>query len=88
MVELHLLLTIITTYIPSIFHPSIQFPLTCHGTVIMWHFGQDSLTGYIGEKFEIQWKDGLQVFHIYSKQSIVIKNLKENNNLKRNSRIS
>ena len=36
-------------------------------TVIMWHFGQDSLIGYSGEKFEIQWRDGLQVFHIYSK---------------------
>ncbi len=34
----------------------------------MWHFGQDSLIGYSGEKFEIQWKDGLQLFHMYSKQ--------------------
>ena len=37
-------------------------------TVTMWHFGQDSLIGYSGEKFEIQWKDGLQLFHMYSKQ--------------------
>ncbi len=37
-------------------------------TVTMWHFGQDSLTGYSGEMFEIQWKDGLKVFHMYSKQ--------------------
>jgi hypothetical protein len=37
-------------------------------TVTMWHFGQDSLTGCSGEKFEIQLKDGLQLFHMYSKQ--------------------
>jgi hypothetical protein len=37
-------------------------------TVTMWHFGQDSLTGYSGEKFEIQWKDGLQLFHMYTKK--------------------
>ena len=42
-------------------------------TVTMWHFGQDSLIGYSGEKFEIQWKDGLQLFHIYSKQISSIK---------------
>ncbi len=36
--------------------------------VTMWHFGQDSLTGYSSEKFEIQWKDGLQLFRRYSKQ--------------------
>ena len=37
-------------------------------TVAMWHFGQDSLIGYSEEKFEMHWKDGLQVFHMYSKQ--------------------
>ncbi len=35
----------------------------------MWHFGQDSLTEYTGERFEISWGDGLRVFRIYSKQS-------------------
>jgi hypothetical protein len=36
--------------------------------VTMWHFGQDSLTGYSGEMFEIPWKEGLQLFRIYSKE--------------------
>ena len=36
--------------------------------VTMWHFGQDSLTGYSGEKFEIPWKDGLKVIsHIFKR---------------------
>ncbi len=35
--------------------------------VTMWHFGQDSLTEYTGERFEISWCDGLRVFRIYSK---------------------
>ena len=34
----------------------------------MWHFGQDSLIGYSGEKFEIPWKEGLQLFRVYSKE--------------------
>ena len=34
--------------------------------VKMWHFGQDSLTEYSGEKFEISWKEGLEIFRIYS----------------------
>jgi hypothetical protein len=37
--------------------------------VTMWHFGQDSLTGYNGEKFEVPWKEGLELFRIYSKKS-------------------
>ena len=37
--------------------------------VKMWHFGKDALTCYSGEKFEINWKDRLNVFHhIYSKE--------------------
>jgi hypothetical protein len=35
----------------------------------MWHFGQDSLTGYSGDMFQIPWKDGLELFRIYSKKS-------------------
>ncbi|MGN6707948.1 MAG: hypothetical protein ACTHKF_01195, partial [Candidatus Nitrosocosmicus sp.] len=38
-------------------------------TVNMWHFGQDALTSYLGEKFDIAWKDSLNVFHhMYSKE--------------------
>ena len=36
--------------------------------VTMWHFGRDSLTGYSGERFEITWEDGLQLFRVYSKE--------------------
>jgi len=36
--------------------------------VKMWYFGQDALTSYSGEKFDISWEDSLNVFHhIYSK---------------------
>ncbi len=48
--------------------PKYSVPSHMSWTVTMWHFGQDSLTGYSDEKFEMQWKDGLQVFHMYSKQ--------------------
>jgi hypothetical protein len=34
----------------------------------MWHFGRDSLTGYSGERFEITWEEGLQLFRVYSKE--------------------
>jgi hypothetical protein len=34
----------------------------------MWHFGQDSLTEYSGEKFEMSWKEDLDIFRIYSKE--------------------
>jgi hypothetical protein len=38
-------------------------------TVKMWHFGQDALTSYSGEKFDMIWEDSLNVFHhIYSKK--------------------
>jgi|tagenome__1003787_1003787.scaffolds.fasta_scaffold20983234_4 hypothetical protein len=37
--------------------------------VIMWHFGQDSLTTYKGEKFEITVEEALQLFRVYSKES-------------------
>ena len=38
-------------------------------TVKMWHFGQDALTSYSGQKFVICWEDRLNVFHhIYSKE--------------------
>ena len=36
--------------------------------VKMWHFGQDALTSYSGEKFDISWENSLKIFHIYSKQ--------------------
>jgi hypothetical protein len=49
--------------------------LTCKGpipncmtwTAKMWHFGQDSLTSYSGDLFDISWGDSLGVFHVYSK---------------------
>jgi len=35
----------------------------------MWHFGQDALTNYSGEKFDMSCEDSLNVFyHIYSKE--------------------
>jgi hypothetical protein len=35
----------------------------------MWHFGQDALTSYSGEKFDMSWEDGLNVlYHVYSKE--------------------
>lgn len=37
-------------------------------TAKMWHYGQDGLTCYSGEMFEISWKDALAVFHVYSKR--------------------
>src|SRR6476659_1817241 len=39
-------------------------------TVKMWHFGQDALTSYSGQKFEMTWEDSLNMFHhhIYSKE--------------------
>ena len=38
-------------------------------TIKMWHFGQDALTSYSGEKFDMNWEDSLNVFHyIYSKE--------------------
>jgi hypothetical protein len=38
-------------------------------TVKMWHFGQDALTSYSGQKFDMSWEDSLNVFHhIYSKE--------------------
>ena len=37
--------------------------------VKMWHFGQDALTRYSGQKFDMSWEDGLNVlYHIYSKE--------------------
>jgi hypothetical protein len=47
-----------------------KYSIPSHMTwiVTMWHFGQDSLTGYTGERFEISWKEGLKVFRIYSKE--------------------
>jgi hypothetical protein len=44
-------------------------PIPNHMTwiVTMWHFGQDSLTEYTGERFEISWGDGLKLFRVYSK---------------------
>jgi hypothetical protein len=34
----------------------------------MWHFGQDALTSYSSEKFDMAWEDSLKVLHhIYSK---------------------
>lgn len=46
-------------------------------TVTMWHFSQDSLTGYSGDMFEIPWKDGLELFRVYSKKSKAMRIRKE-----------
>jgi hypothetical protein len=45
-------------------------PIPNHMTwiVTMWYFGQDSLTEYTGERFEISWGDGLRLFRVYSKE--------------------
>jgi len=34
----------------------------------MWHFGQDSLPGFSRDLFDIQWIEGIEIFHIYSKK--------------------
>jgi hypothetical protein len=45
-----------------------KIPDHMNWTVKMWHFGQDALTSYSGEKFDMAWKDSLNVLHhIYSK---------------------
>jgi hypothetical protein len=36
--------------------------------VTIGHFGQDSITGYNGEMFEITWKVGLELFHVSKKK--------------------
>jgi len=46
-----------------------RIPIHMSWIVKIWHFGQDTLTGYSGEKFKITWEDSLNVFHhIYSKE--------------------
>lgn len=40
-------------------------------TVKLWRFGQDALTSYSGEKFDMSWEDSLNVFHhIHSKEYV------------------
>ena len=41
--------------------------------VVMWHFGYDSEIGFSGEQFEVTFKQGIEVFRIYSKKSPVKK---------------
>src|SRR4051812_27107475 len=54
-------------YLPLIRNSKI--PNHMSWTVKMWHFGQDALTSYSGEKFDVSWEDILNVFHhIYSKE--------------------
>ena len=36
--------------------------------VNMWHFGQDSLPGFGRDFFDISWREGIEIFHIYSKK--------------------
>jgi hypothetical protein len=51
----------------SLIHNS-KIPDHMNWTVKIWHFGQDGLTSYSGEKFDITWEDSLNVLHhIYSK---------------------
>src|SRR6476620_3118863 len=46
-----------------------RIPIHMSLIVKIWHFGQDTLTGYSGEKFKSTWEDSLNVFHhIYSKE--------------------
>ena len=49
-------------------HTKYSIPNHMTWIVTMWHFGQDSLIGYTGERFEISWKEDLKVFRIYSKE--------------------
>jgi len=44
-----------------------KIPIHTSWTVKMWHFGQDALTSYSGEKFEITWADSLNLFRYYAK---------------------
>lgn len=43
--------------------------------VKMWHFGQDSSHKYCGDLFDITLKEGLDIFHIYSKKKKKAKNI-------------
>ena len=36
--------------------------------VTIWHFGQDSITEYMGERFKTKWGNCLKAFRIYSKE--------------------
>jgi hypothetical protein len=37
--------------------------------VKMWYFGQDALTSYLNQKFDMSWEDSLNVLHhIYLKE--------------------
>ena len=46
----------------------ISIPYHMNWIVKMWHFGRDSSMSYSGELFEITWKEGLEVFNVYSKK--------------------
>lgn len=51
-----------------------SIPFHMDWIVTMWHFGYDSEAGFSGEQFEINWKQGIEVFfRIYSKKSSPIK---------------
>jgi hypothetical protein len=57
-----------------------KIPDHMNWTVKMWHFGQDALTSYSGEKFDMAWEDSLNILHhIYSKD------FKKNNESKERS---
>jgi hypothetical protein len=51
----------------SLPHAKYLIPSHMPWIVTMWHFGQDSLTEYSGEKFEISWKEGLEIFRIFKR---------------------
>ena len=46
----------------------ISIPYHMNWIVTMWHFGRDSSHSYSGQLIEITWKDGLDLFHVYSKK--------------------
>lgn len=50
----------------------IEVPYHMNWIVTMWHFGYDSV-GFTGEQFEITWREGLDVFRLYSKKRSAIK---------------
>ena len=54
-------------------------------TVKVWHFGQDALTSYSGQKFDMTWEDSLKCLSSYLFQRVWEK---QDESKKRSSRIS
>jgi hypothetical protein len=50
-----------------------KIPFNMDWIVTMWHFGYDSEVGFSGEQFETTWREGIDVFRVYSKKRSITK---------------